>query len=112
MSNKWKAIFALSIILNLWFLYGWFNQPTVRYGVLTRDVIVPVPGTDKKIVFPQGLVVKDASPQGISSIGQFYRNRFSIIVTSDFKMVDYNVDAKALHHFLSMYISKDPSLNK
>jgi hypothetical protein len=106
---KWiKVILSVSIILNLCFLYDWSNRPTVRNGVLTRDVTVPVSlnGQQEKIVSPKGLVVKDASPQGFSRIGQFESERFSIIVTSDYKMVDYNVGVRLSGAY---YPSIDPT---
>jgi hypothetical protein len=104
---KWKkVVFIASIVLNLWFIFNWMDQPAHRYGVLISDVTVPLT-KDATIMLPKGLVVRDESLQGISSIGQFDEYRFSITITSGFKMVDYNVDWKAINSPGSLYHAPD-----
>jgi hypothetical protein len=101
-----KILFIASIILNLWFLFGWINEPPYRFGVLSRDIIVPLT-KEVTITLPKGLVVRDDSPNGLAAIGTFDKNRFSITVTSDFKMVDYNVDWRVVNRAGSLYPAPD-----
>lgn len=95
-------VFGVSIILNIIYLLDWINSPYDRYGILTQDVKVYF-DKDTYITLPKGLVVRDESLQGIAAIDQFSNHRFSITVTGDFPIVDYNVDWRALHRFGSLY---------
>lgn len=106
MRNWKKILFSASIILNIWSLLIWTNLPPSRCGVLIRDITVPLT-KDVTIILPKGLVVSDESPQGLAAIGQFDPYRFSIIITSDFDMVDYNVDWKALRRPGSLYHARE-----
>lgn len=94
------------IVLNLWFVLSWLNQPSFKQGVLIRDITVPLT-QDVKIILPKGLVVKDESPRGLTAIGQFDKNRFSITITSDFKMVNYDVNWEAMRRPISLYPAID-----
>lgn len=106
-SEVWKKVlFVTSIALNLWFLLVWSSQPPFRCGVLIRDITVPLT-KEVTITLPKGLVVRDDSPNGLAAIGTFDKNRFSITVTSDFKMVEYDVDWRAIRRPGSLYPAPD-----
>ncbi|NBC56956.1 MAG: hypothetical protein GVY05_01550 [Bacteroidetes bacterium] len=97
-----KIIFWISISLNLILVLGilWnnFNSPSNKLGVLKQDIEVGYfMGKETVFTLPKGLTVKDKSERGIAAIGQFENNRFSIVITSDKNIVDYNVDEKELN---------------
>lgn len=108
-----KIIFVASLIFNLlfalvWF-FDWLNSPTYRLGVLTQDVNAGF-FADSDVIFriPKGITVRDASPRGISAIGQFENNRFEIILTSDRDVVNYDVPKDRLFQFGSLYSTDNP----
>ena len=60
-------------------------------------------GNETIFTLPKGLTVQDKSERGISAIGQFENNRFSIVITSDKDLVDYNFDKKELNQNANFY---------
>lgn len=105
--DKWqKYIFVIawsgSIILNMWQAVCLSSYPLERCGVLTRDVTVFLKN-GSSIVLPQGLVVRDDSPQGLAAVGQFEKHRFSITATSDWELVNYDVKWQTIHRSGSLY---------
>jgi len=52
---------------------------------------------------PKGLTVADESQRGISAIGQFENNRFSIVITTNEDMVDYEINKNSLDIFSNFY---------
>lgn len=103
-----KYIFWFSIILNILFILGYLfnriNSPSNKLGILKEDVEVGYfKGTEKVFVLPKGLTVKNESPRGLSAIGQFENERFSVIITSDRDLVDYDVKKDSLNLFDNFY---------
>ena len=103
-----KAIFWISITLNIILLLGilWnkINSPSNELGILKQDIEVGnFMGNKTIFTLPKGLTVKSKSERGISAIGQFENNRFSIVITSDKDLVDYNVDKKELNQNSNYY---------
>ena len=103
-----KVIFWISIALNIILVLGlfWnnFNSPSNELGVLKQDIEVGYfMGSETVFTLPKGLTVQDKSERGIAAIGQFENNRFSIVITSDKDLVDYNVDRKELNQNSNYY---------
>jgi len=108
--NKWKKwIFRLSIVFNIIFGLGWFlnyiNSPTYKLGVLTQDVNAGFLAGDSTIYkIPKGITVRDVSPRGIASIGQFENNRFELIFTTDREdLVNYDLPRDSMFTFGNYY---------
>ena len=106
-----KAIFWISITLNILFLLRmfWtsFNAPTEKLGILKQDIDIGHFMDDKKVfTLPKGLTVKNQSERGFSAMGQSENNRFSIVITSDKALVDYNVAPKKLNPNGNFYSAK------
>ena len=103
-----KTIFWISITLNFILILGisWnkLNSPSHELGVLKQDIEVGYfMGNETVFTLPKGLTVKNKSERGIAAIGQFENNRFSIVITSDKDLVDYNVDGKELNQDANFY---------
>ena len=103
-----KYIYWFSIVLNIFFILGYLlnliNSPSNKLGVLKEDIEVGYfMGTQKVFVLPKGLTVQNKSESGFASIGQFENERFSIIITSDRNLVDYNVKNDSLNLFGNFY---------
>ncbi|WP_417859527.1 hypothetical protein [Xanthomarina gelatinilytica] len=103
-----KAIFWISITLNFILIVGilWnkFNSPSNELGVLKQDIEVGYfMGNETVFILPKGLTVKNKSERGIAAIGQFENNRFSIVITSDKDIVEYDVDKKELNQNGNFY---------
>lgn len=97
-----KTIFWISIIINILFALGFlwnnFNSPSNELGTLKQDIEVGnFMGKETVFTLPKGLTVKNKSERGISAIGQFENNRFSIVITSDKDLVDYNIRNEELN---------------
>lgn len=92
-------------------MFDALNRPSFQHGVLTKDVTVWL-NKDVTITLPKGLVVRDTSERGLAGIGQFENKRFSITVTSDFPMVDYDANWKAIRSPGSLYPAIDEKLLK
>jgi hypothetical protein len=90
----------------------------VKFKPPKKELLTKVPGTycepacqssPPKNVFgmvfklPKGLTVADESQRGISAIGQFENNRFSIIITSNEDLVDYEINEDSLNIFSNFY---------
>jgi hypothetical protein len=106
-----KAIFWFSITLNILFLlrmvWNSINAPSEQLGILKQDIDIGHFMDNKKIfTLPKGLTVKNQSQRGISAIGQFENNRFSIVITSEKALVDYNVAPKKLNPNGNFYSAK------
>lgn len=101
-----NAILALSITLNIglfsyilfWDSFSWTVKP--RYGVLKEDVYG---GTFNEaghiFMLPKGLSVKDATPR--NQIDLFEPHRFSVTISSDRELVDYDIETP--HKFQDLY---------
>lgn len=64
------------------------------------------------IHLPKGLNVKNASPRGINSIGQFENKRFEIVITSnDGDLVNYDTPSDSLLQF-GNYYSADKKMKR
>ncbi len=107
-----KIIFWSSIILNIIFLFIFIvglvwnklNSPTDELGILMQDIEVgSFMGDETVFKLPKGLTVMNKSERGISAIGQFENNRFSIVITSDRDLIDYNVTKDSLNSFGNYY---------
>ena len=103
-----KAVFWISITLNIFLLFkillNNFNSPSNELGVLKQDIEVGYfMGNKTVFTLPKGLTVTNKSERGISAIGQFENNRFSIVITSDKDLVEYNVDKKELNQNANFY---------
>ena len=101
-------IFWFSILLNLLFIlfYGWeqISQPSRKLGILKKDTEVGH-FMGKKTLFrlPKGITVANESQRGLAAIGQFENKRFSIVITADTELVDYNVSEKQLNGTANYY---------
>jgi len=104
--KKW--VYRISIFLNIVFIFlyflNWFNSPSYKLGRLEEDVEVGI-FTRDSIIFkiPKGLTVQNVSEQGLGAIGQFENNRFSIVITSDRGLVNYNLPKDSLEMFGNYY---------
>lgn len=103
-----KVIFILSILLNIIFglnyLSDEINEPTRELGRLKKDVEIRYFSWDSVLFkLPKGLTVADESQRGISAIGLFENNRFSIVITSNEDMVDYEINEDSLGVFSNFY---------
>ncbi len=113
-----KGIFWLSITLNIILILGifWnkFNSPSNDLGILKQEIeIGNFMGNKTLFKLPKGLTVQNKSERGIGAIGQFENNRFSIIITSDKDLVDYNVNDEELNQNGNFYSAEFKSyLNK
>jgi hypothetical protein len=75
----------LNIVLGVLLLLYISDAPTFKPGILTKEVVL-----NYALVFPKGTKVLDASPRGLSAIGQFQPYRFAIFVSaSDSDLVKY-----------------------
>ena len=106
-----KVIFWLSITLNILFLFRMFltslNAPSEKLGILKQDVDIEHFMDNKKVfTLPKGLTVMNESKRGFSSIGESESKRFSIIVTSEKALVDYNIAPKKLNPNGNFYSAK------
>ena len=109
-----KRIFIISVLFNVIFLFllllNWFNAPTYDYGKLKEDVEIGVFMSDGTVFkIPGGITVQDVSPRGIDAIGRFENNRFSLIITADEELVDYDVPKDSLSQFGNTYSVKAKS---
>lgn len=101
-----KILIALSLSLNVILATTlWFNQinsPIKQNGVLKEDIKIGVMGGKKPILtLPKGLTVRNASPRNFDAIDLFEPHRFTITVTSDQELVEY--DAPNPHKWGSLY---------
>lgn len=97
--KKW--IFRISITLNFIFLIGWglnsLNKPSYKLGRLEKDITVGYfMGDSLLFTLPKGLTVRNASERGISAIGQFENERFQIVISSDNKLINYDLSNSSL----------------
>ena len=105
--KKW--IFRISIAFNVLFILGysldWLNSPSHEVGRLEKDIKIGFLSGDSTIfTLPKGLTVRNASQQGLSSIGQFENERFEIVITSDdSKLVKYNLPNDSTFSFGNFY---------
>lgn len=104
-----KAIIVISFILNIFWLgsilLGTFVFSSKGYGRLEKEVIIGNFMGDKELFrLPKGLTVEDASAKGLTAIGQFENNRFSIVITSDdLELINYNLPKDSLNQFGNYY---------
>lgn len=100
-----KILFTASVLLNVFFLIGWLSSPTQEIGRLQKDVRVGYFTSDSTMfTLPKGLTVRNASQRGISAIGQFENERFSVVITSDDPdLVNYDVPSHELNLFGNLY---------
>lgn len=97
-----KAVFVISIIFNILVLLSWlltiWLSPNGRLGRLEENLKIGYFAADSVLfIVPKGITVEDASPWGLSAIGQFEPHRFAIIVTSDEAgLVNYNLPKDSL----------------
>ena len=103
-----KAIFILSILLNILFGFNYLsdaiNEPTRELGRLKKDIEIGYFSGDSLLFkLPKGITVADESQRGISAIGQFENNRFSIVITSNDDLVDYKINEDSLNIFSNFY---------
>jgi hypothetical protein len=94
-------LLALSLLANAYFILGalWerSNAPVSRIGRLRYPVAVGHFGDDKVIFkLPAGVTVKDESPRGFATFDLWEPRRFSLIVTSDRELVDFNIERDGL----------------
>ena len=104
--KKW--IYRISILLNIVFLLGYllnsFNSPSYELGKLKEDLNIGIfTGDSTMFKIPQGITVKNVSERGIGAIGQFENNRFSIVITSERDIVNYNLPKDSLQSFGNFY---------
>jgi hypothetical protein len=101
------SIFLTSLTFNLLAFVHYLNQPIDKLGVLVRDIEVKnMYGRDNlRSLFslPKGMIVRDASPQGIASAGVFERDRiqFTVIVPKDwvdYSQPDDSINGDELYH--------------
>ena len=103
-----KVIFILSILLNIvfgfYYLSDAINEPTRELGRLKKDIEIGYFSGDSLLFkLPKGLTVADESQRGISAIGQFENNRFSIVITSNEDLVEYEINEDSLNVFSNFY---------
>jgi len=103
-----KIIFILSILLNIVFGFNYLNnainEPTRELGKLKKEIKIGYFSSDSVLFkLPKGLTVADESKRGISAIGQFENNRFSIVITSNEDLVDYEINEDSLGLFSNFY---------
>ena len=106
MMRKW--FFIISVLLNILFIIGlifsYLNSPTHELGRLKKDItITHFSSNDTVFYLPKGLTVRNISPRGLASIGQFENNRFEIVITSDNELVDYDVVKDSLQNVGNYY---------
>lgn len=97
-----KTIFTISITLNILFiiLYFWnqINSPSHELGILKEEIEVGNFMGDKTLFkLPKGITVKNESERGLSAIGQFENERFSIVITADRDLIDYDIENDSLN---------------
>lgn len=112
-----KSLLVISILLNLilgatLFLH-FFNSPSEKIGILTRDINAgPFMKPGVSFELPEGLIVKDVSPRGFDAIGRFEPNRFGIVITTDQdSVVNYDINPDTLKGFSNHY-SMDYPINE
>jgi hypothetical protein len=114
-----KAIFVVSITFNILVLTSWlltlWLSPNGQLGRLEQTLKIGYFAADSVLfIVPKGITVEDASPWGLSAIGQFEPYRFAIIVTSDEAgLVNYSLPKDSLSSS-GILLSADryPSLRK
>lgn len=104
--KKW--IYRISILLNIVFLLGYllnlFNSPSYELGKLKEDLNIGIfTGDSTMFKIPKGITVKNVSERGIGAIGQFENNRFSIVITSERDIVNYDLPKDSLQSFGNFY---------
>ena len=105
--KKW--LFRISILLNvifiLLFLWNSLNSPTHELGRLEKDIEIGYFQSDSSVFkIPKGLTVKNVSQRGLTAIGQFENERFSIVITSnDACLVNYDLPKDSLDMFGNYY---------
>ena len=110
--KKWT--FGISILLNVLFIlalvWNWLNSPTNELGRLEKDIEIGYFQSDNSVFrIPKGLTVRNVSERGLSSIGQFENERFSIVITSDdASLVNYNLPKDSLDMFGNFYSAEIP----
>ena len=97
-----KLLFWISIGFNVIFitLYFWnkINSPSHELGVLKEDIEVGhFMGNEILFKIPKGITVKNESERGIAAIGQFENERFSIVITADRDLIDYDIEESQLN---------------
>lgn len=112
----WKSNFHFinSIEYYFWFeLFEWWNKWTnKRIRKIEKRCWDWIFYWDSVLFkLPKGLTVADESQRGISAIGQFENNRFSIVITSNEDMVDYEINEDSLGVFSNFY-SADIKIKK
>lgn len=106
-----KYILFFSIFLNILFILFYIvykiNSPTNELGILRQNICVKKFATnDTLFVIPKGITVSDVSEQGLAAIGQFENNRFSIVITTDEDLIDYEINKDSLNLFGNYYSSE------
>ena len=76
-----------------WHFLNWWEN--IEVGYFSGDSVL--------FKLPKGLTVADESQRGISAIGQFENNRFSIVITSNEDLVDYEINEDSLDVFSNFY---------
>lgn len=88
----------------LGYLVNWFNSPSYEIGRLDEDIKVGIFTGDSTIFkIPKGLTVRNVSQRGIGAIGLFENNRFSIVITSERDIVNYDLPKDSLQTFGNFY---------
>ncbi|MCI5056196.1 MAG: hypothetical protein MRY83_08810 [Flavobacteriales bacterium] len=110
--KKW--IFRLSILLNVFFIlaisWNWINSPSNELGRLEKDIEIGYFQSGKSVFrIPKGLTVRNISQRGLSAIGQFENERFSILITpDDASLVNYDLPKDSLDTFGNSYSAGTP----
>jgi hypothetical protein len=109
MSKKFTVvaiICIISLVLNLIFIVDYLNLPSYQLGVLRKDLYLDAFSADKKTIatLHKGMIVMDASPRFIASVGVFRPERISFTIMIDRNLVDYSQSAN-LSNGLSVYNS-------
>ena len=88
-----QLFFVVSVLLNIFILIAWSNQPSYKIGILLHDVEVADYANDSRILFklPKGITVMNVSPRGLATVGLFDSERFSFTITvSDSELINYS----------------------
>jgi len=112
--TKFKTpLLIASLLLNGLVMLDWLLASGHRkIGTLTKDVPVGFfgerrDGAPSQFVLPKGLMVRDASPYGLSAFGQFEPYRFSVVITSESSdLVDYAHQSAIMNIWKEMYSAR------
>ena len=100
--KKWifGLAFSVSVLINIVFILGWIvdslNAPFDRVGRLQESIPLAKFGDQSGVyvTLPEGLVVRDSSPNFIAAAGMFEPYRFQIEITSDRQLVNWDADTR------------------